>query len=205
MAYPKLASDLERQQHRRAAGRRYYIAHRAECQAKQRAYQNKKRQSSAAYIARKIKRENDAALRLALKEKQQAEKKAWMAGAPERRRLARLAYKKTPKFLVKRAARRRLRKIIKEKRASLHFNKMIGCSPAALCHQLESKFLPGMSWANYGEWHIDHIKPCAMFDLSQDDQVIACFNHSNLQPLWAKDNIAKGAAFIQTPISPMRT
>lgn len=49
-----------------------------------------------------------------------------------------------------------------------------------------------MSWDNYGERHVDHIKPCAKFDLSKPDEQRACFHYTNLQPLWAKDNIAKG-------------
>ncbi len=58
-----------------------------------------------------------------------------------------------------------------------------------------------MSWENYGkgdngrgmqEWHIDHIKPCASFDLSKPEQQKLCFNYTNLQPLWAEENMKKG-------------
>lgn len=48
-----------------------------------------------------------------------------------------------------------------------------------------------MSWENYGEWHIDHIKPCSSFDLSDPKQQKECFNYTNLQPLWAIDNLKK--------------
>lgn len=48
-----------------------------------------------------------------------------------------------------------------------------------------------MSWSNYGKWHIDHIIPCAAFDLSDEFEQRACFHYSNLQPLWAYDNIGK--------------
>jgi hypothetical protein len=59
---------------------------------------------------------------------------------------------------------------------------------------LESKFEPGMSWGNYGYrgWHVDHIVPCALFDLSKPAHVRRCFHFSNLQPLWAQDNLRKG-------------
>lgn len=50
-----------------------------------------------------------------------------------------------------------------------------------------------MSWENYGEWHIDHIKPCAVFNLDLRSEQIACFRWSNLQPLWGADNQRKGA------------
>lgn len=50
-----------------------------------------------------------------------------------------------------------------------------------------------MSFENYGEWHIDHIRPLASFDLRDPDQVKAACHFSNLQPLWAAENIRKGA------------
>lgn len=57
---------------------------------------------------------------------------------------------------------------------------------------LESKFKPGMSWKNYGPvWHIDHIKPCAKFDLTDPAQQRECFHWTNLQPLFALENLQK--------------
>jgi hypothetical protein len=71
---------------------------------------------------------------------------------------------------------------------------LIGCSAAVLALRLESMFLLGMSWENYGYhgWHIDHIIPLAKFDLSDSAQQAAAFHYTNLQPLWAKDNLRKG-------------
>lgn len=54
-------------------------------------------------------------------------------------------------------------------------------------------FSDGMSWDNYGEWHIDHIIPCAAFDLSNPTEQKQCFHYTNLQPLWAYENKSKGA------------
>lgn len=48
-----------------------------------------------------------------------------------------------------------------------------------------------MSWDNYGDWHIDHRKPCSLFDLSKKSEQLKCFNYTNLQPLWAIDNLRK--------------
>lgn len=73
--------------------------------------------------------------------------------------------------------------------------KLIGCTPLELKTHIESQFLPGMSWANHGAWHIDHKRPCASFDLTDPAQQRACFHFTNLQPLWAADNIRKGARF----------
>jgi len=72
---------------------------------------------------------------------------------------------------------------------------MIGCSISELKIYLEDLFLDGMSWNNYGQdgWVIDHIRPCASFNLSDTWQQKECFHHSNYQPLWAKDNGAKSA------------
>lgn len=69
----------------------------------------------------------------------------------------------------------------------------VGCSTEELKVYLESKFTEGMSWSNYGKggWHIDHIKPCSKFDLSDPEQQKQCFHYTNLQPLWAIDNIKK--------------
>lgn len=70
---------------------------------------------------------------------------------------------------------------------------MLGCSLAYFITYIERQWLPGMSWENYGRngWHIDHKKPCAGFDLSDPEQQRVCFHHTNMQPLWARDNLSK--------------
>ena len=88
--------------------------------------------------------------------------------------------------------RSRIYKVLKGNPKLSTTTKLIGCSIDKLKHHLESKFTKGMSWSNYGTWHIDHIKPCASFDLSKPSEQRKCFNYKNLQPLWAKDNLSKG-------------
>lgn len=73
--------------------------------------------------------------------------------------------------------------------------KLVGCSADDLRHHIEKQFQPGMSFENYGEWHVDHIRPCASFDLSNAWQMSECFNWRNLQPMWAFDNLSKGARY----------
>jgi hypothetical protein len=68
----------------------------------------------------------------------------------------------------------------------------LGCSIRQLKKHLEAQFKPGMSWDNYGEWHIDHIKPLISFNLSDKKELKKACHYANLQPLWAKDNILKG-------------
>ena len=67
-----------------------------------------------------------------------------------------------------------------------------------LCKHFESKFTEGMTWDNYGDWHIDHVKPDSWFTYSStDDQGFKdSWALENLQPLWAKDNISKNNRFI---------
>jgi len=71
--------------------------------------------------------------------------------------------------------------------------KDLGCTIDELKTYLESKFQTGMTWDNWSKdgWHIDHIKPLASFDLSDRKQLLEACHYTNLQPLWAKDNLAK--------------
>jgi hypothetical protein len=71
--------------------------------------------------------------------------------------------------------------------------RLIGCTTKELRNHLEAQFIDDMSWDNYGYygWHIDHIIPCACFDLSDPEQQRQCFHYTNLQPLWAEDNLRK--------------
>tara|TARA_B100000900_G_scaffold409732_2_gene426192 strand:+ start:543 stop:1022 length:480 start_codon:yes stop_codon:yes gene_type:complete len=89
----------------------------------------------------------------------------------------------------------RLRSAVKAQgsRKSASTMSLVGCSPAELRAHLESKFTGGMSWSNQGKWHVDHIRPCASFDLTDPDQQKACFHYTNLQPLWGIDNLCKGS------------
>jgi len=72
------------------------------------------------------------------------------------------------------------------------FNKL-GYSIEDLKEHISKQFKDGMSWDNHGEWHIDHITPQSLLPFSsmEDDNFIKCWSLSNLQPLWAKDNLIK--------------
>ena len=54
-----------------------------------------------------------------------------------------------------------------------------------------------MTFENYGEWEIDHIKPISLFNLNNENELFECFNYTNLQPLWKLDNIKKSNKFIE--------
>lgn len=96
-------------------------------------------------------------------------------------------------FKIADCLRSRIGKAIKNNIKSKHTIELIGCNIEELKVYLENKFHSGMSWENYGfyGWHIDHIRPCSSFDLSDITQQKECFHYTNLQPLWAKDNLKK--------------
>jgi len=68
---------------------------------------------------------------------------------------------------------------------------IIGCSKPHLVNHLENQFADGMSWDNYGDWHIDHIVPLSSAET--EDELIGLCHYTNLQPLWASENMSKGA------------
>ena len=98
-------------------------------------------------------------------------------------------------FRMKHNLCRRIHHSIKDGYKSAKTLELLGCSIEELKIHLQSQFKEGMSWDNYGihGWHIDHIRPCALFDLTDPEEQKKCFNYSNLQPLWASDNCSKGA------------
>jgi hypothetical protein len=73
---------------------------------------------------------------------------------------------------------------------------LIGCTKTELLQHLRNQYKVGMTDENYGQWHIDHIIPCASFDLTKLEERQKCFHYTNLQPLWAEENYAKGDKLI---------
>lgn len=92
--------------------------------------------------------------------------------------------------------------VLRHRKARSSVMDMLGYGVQDLVDHIEKQWLPGMSWLNYGfKWHIDHKKPVSWFDWSGPDvnaTVRECWSLSNLQPLWASDNIAKSNRFEST-------
>jgi hypothetical protein len=86
--------------------------------------------------------------------------------------------------------RSRLNKILGPNK-NLGSFEIIGCSPQELKEHLGNQFNNGMSWENHGlfGWHIDHIIPLS--SAKTEDDLIKLCHYTNLQPLWAKDNLRK--------------
>lgn len=90
--------------------------------------------------------------------------------------------------------RGRVTAAIRGKNKSASTMSLLGCSIESFKLYLESKWESGMSWANYGRypgWQIDHIVPCAIFSLEKPEHQKRCFHFSNMQPMWAVDNLSK--------------
>jgi hypothetical protein len=85
----------------------------------------------------------------------------------------------------------RIYSAIKNNFKSISTIKLIGCNIEFLKQHLEKQFTKGMTWKNYGDWHIDHILPCYTFDLSKKSEQLKCFNYKNLRPLWAEENLRR--------------
>ena len=75
------------------------------------------------------------------------------------------------------------------------FEKYVGCSLEEFRNYIQSLFTEGMTWENYREWHFDHKKPLCRFDLTKEREVKKAWHWSNLQPLWAIDNLIKGSKY----------
>jgi hypothetical protein len=104
-------------------------------------------------------------------------------------------YREDINYKLAKILRSRLRELVTSDFKSDSALKLVGCSIEYLKFRLESQFEEGMSWDNYGEWHIDHIRPCISYDLDDEEQQGICFGYKNLQPLWGPDNISKGGVW----------
>lgn len=126
------------------------------------------------------------------REKRLANKEQINAKIQEKRRARKLA---DPSYRLRCSLGSRISMAVKRQRTRKIGRTLwlTGCTVEQLKQHLEKLFQPGMNWENYNHagWHVDHIIPCAAFDLSDSEQQKACFHYSNLQPMWAVDNWKK--------------
>jgi len=101
------------------------------------------------------------------------------------------AWKKRPENKITDNIRKRLRDVMSGKRSGK--SAILGCNTEQLRTHIEKQFKRGMSWDNYGKWHVDHIQPLASFDLQDENQCAIACNYINLRPMWAQANMEKGA------------
>lgn len=128
------------------------------------------------------------------KEKASARSKAWREKNYESYIAAkRKRYREDIQYRIAEVCRCRIRMAIKGSPTNIGFYDILGATIPELRKHIESQFLPGMSWDNHGRfgWHIDHIIPCASFNLRDPDEQKKCFHYTNLRPMWWRDNIIK--------------
>ena len=106
-------------------------------------------------------------------------------------KVAKLKYNQQPHIKLARNLRTRINLALKEICKSAHTFELLGCTLIQLVRHLEKQFKKGMTWKNYGTWHVDHIKPLSKFNLANPKQQKLACNYKNLQPLWANENLSK--------------
>lgn len=104
-------------------------------------------------------------------------------------------YKEDPYFRAVFLLRTRIGKVLRDRNLGKQDKTydLLGCSKSEFIKYFENKFTENMTWEKVGnEIHIDHIKPCCSFNLTTEEEQKKCFHYTNLQPLWASDNLSKG-------------
>jgi hypothetical protein len=124
----------------------------------------------------------------------------WAKANPEKFREAQRKQRRKPSVKVANNLRKRINDLIGKGARVGSTEKLIGCSRLQFIQHIERQFSGRMSWDNYGRWHIDHIVPCAKFNLTSQEDRLTCFHWTNLRPMWAKANIKKGARLINAQL-----
>ncbi len=128
----------------------------------------------------------------------------WMKENPEKykkkQQKGSIKYRSTPQGKIRSVISSRMSQSIHKRNGKCNYNSKItyvNWTMEELMTHLESKFTEGMSWDNYGEWHIDHVVPDSWFDYGSitDVDFSKSWSLNNLQPLWAKDNLSKNNRF----------
>jgi len=112
-----------------------------------------------------------------------------------------------PRLRVSRSVSESIRYSLKDGKNGRHWETLVGYTCKDLMDHLESQFTEGMSWENYGEWHIDHRRPIADIDFADtsDPDFKVCWSLWNLQPLWGKENMSKNAKCDAPPLPLLQT
>lgn len=128
---------------------------------------------------------------------QNVRKQLWRKNNPDKHLQTQRAWENNqratnPQWKLSKNLRHRLRKAMLGETKGVSAVRDLGMSIADFREYLEKMFTEGMTWDNYGEWHIDHIQPLNSFDLTDKEQALKACHYTNLQPLWAEENLRKG-------------
>lgn len=102
-------------------------------------------------------------------------------------------YRSLPKIKISRTMSRSIYNSLKGNKNGCHWESLIKFTLNDLIVDVESKFKPGMTWDNYGKWHLDHRIPISLWEFESytDREFKQCFSLANYQPLWAFENLSK--------------
>lgn len=199
---------------KRAYNKVYYAKNRDDLVEKKRVYREQNRelvnQSQRDYVQRNIevvkdrKREyysknRDKILKSRQEKSEQMKetrKKYRALNADKIRKYNQKHYQNSIQYRLAHILRARVRDAVKREHKSLRTKELLGISIKDYKDYLENLFIEGMTWANYGEWEIDHIKPLASFDLTQEVDQLKAFHYTNTQPLWYPTNRKKSAKIL---------
>jgi len=128
------------------------------------------------------------------KEKQKLSEQKYVSKNPDKIKAKNAKQAKNPQRIMKQRLSARI-KCALESVSSYKNNKTvhyIGCNMKYFKNWLEYQFVEGMNWNNRSEWHIDHVRPCASFNLLIEEEQKQCFSWKNMRPCWKHENMEKG-------------
>jgi len=128
----------------------------------------------------------------------------WRISNPGKRREQDARRMGTPRGKLNNSMSNNIRRRLKGNKKGRHWETLVGYTITQLKKHLEKRFLIGMTWQNYGNaWEIDHKIPLSAFNFEKPENLDfkRCWSLKNLQPMWAKENISKGAK-IDRPFQP---
>lgn len=188
---------------RLAAARAYSLANREKIAAYKAAWKAENAERLAEYHRSYYEENGDkararsCAWRVGNLERKRAANRAWAAANPDKQRASERKSKhkrrRDPHVRVFKSVSEQIRVSLKGKKDGASWEALLGYTRRQLASHIERQFLPGMSWENYGKWHVDHILASSSFSFTSvdDPEFKACWSLSNLRPLWALDNVAK--------------
>ena len=182
-----------------------------QCSNEQCVYHRFKQRAALGKTPRKLYSPEEAALRIKARDKvrsakrrqdptynaaQIGRKREWRAKNREKRLATSRTYdarqlRENLQRRISKNLRHRIYKAMLGKTRGISAVKHLGISIPEFKTYIEAKFTSGMSWENYGKWHLDHKIPLNTFDLTDQEQALAACHYTNYQPLWAIDNIRK--------------
>ena len=185
----------------RASKKRYYKANRERELARNKTYQEAHKEEMRAYKKQwdeENKEKNKEYQRQYylehLEEKRVYKRKHYQENKEKINRYNKRRYHSDINYKLACSQRRRLVNALRNNQKTGSAIKDLGCSVENLRKHLENLFRPGMSWRNWGRfgWHIDHVIPLSRFALDDTEQFLQAVHYTNLQPMWANDNLSKG-------------